>query len=309
MKENIDAIGNWLLSIPRDDVSSLTQTSEYTDFLQSFQNLELTHRKIINERGGQDLIEISENLLQRLPDDDMILRIFEFLNCHSLVKSSETCNRFRILCHQSAKQRTLKMHGSFYLESSMKMLRAKEQLLGINPTLSSVHVPLLALHRRIVVSNCGDSEFDGIYYCTGCNGNGYLFSKPRFCTNEINQMSDNHRRRRRRTGDLTSASRMRYNDDDFLLEGSSYQFLRCIISKRYSEATILWYMSKEVRSEDNEISQEYSFWAKLMAMGEVSTEISKYPSQTSILSQNGDPAWASLPTTRMLSPPTVELSD
>ena len=33
--------------------------------------------------------------------------------------------------------------------------------------------------RRIKVSGAGDPEFNGIYFCTGCNGNGFLFTKPR----------------------------------------------------------------------------------------------------------------------------------
>ncbi len=73
--------------------------------------------------------------------------------------------------------------------------------------------------------------------------------------------------------------------------------------------TILWYMSKEVVNELGELKQEYCFWAKLMSMGEVSPEIAKYPSQTSILSRNDQPAWTSLPSTRMMIPPTVELFD
>ena len=71
-------------------------------------------------------------------------------------------------------------------------------------------------------------------------------------------------------------------------------------------------MSKEVETITSEgkaeISQYFTFWAKLMHLNETtSVELCRYPSQTSILSQSGDPAWQ--PLTQLLHPPTVELLD
>ncbi len=285
MQEKNDAIGQWLLSIPRDDIPSLTETPEYSVFLKAFQNLECAHRKMISgikedvdgkHRGDISGADASMGLLggngyshslQKFFDDDMILRIFEFVSCHTLARLSETCNRFWILSNRSAKQRTIQMHGSFYLESYMKLLRAKEQIQGIHPEHSSVRIPLMALGKRIRVSDCGDPELNGIYYCTGTNGNGFLFSKPRFRrshsqsnengngdgtgtdtenNDEMNGMNidvddeldnndnfgeDHHRRRRRRTDSLTSAESQNISFDN-----DSEYFPRCIISKRYSEA-------------------------------------------------------------------------
>ncbi len=294
MQEKNDTIGQWLLSIPRDDIPSLTQTPEYSEFLKAFQKLECAHRKMISGigkevedgnhsgddsgrgaslellgRGGYGYSHLNFHSLQKFFDDDMILRIFEFLNCHTLTQLSETCNRFWILSNRSAKQRTIQLHGSFYLESYMKLLRAKEQIQGIHPEHSSVRIPLMALGKRIHVSNCGDPELNGIYYCTGTNGNGFLFSKPRFRgtrkhkqrnendngddtgsetenNDEMNGMNidvddeivnnenfgeHNHRRRRRRTDSLTSAE-----SQEISFDTGTDHFPRCIISKRYSEA-------------------------------------------------------------------------
>lgn len=193
----LEHYGQWLLSIPRDDIPTLTQTSEYKSFIEAFQNLEQAHRKsqtiIQNQRksqlglqgegggnGGGNGGTRSVSFLQHMALDDIVLRIFEFLPCATLVRTSETCHRFHILSKRSAKQRTVHMEGHFYLQSEMKLLRAKEQIEGILPDRKPVvRVPLLGLQRRIYVTGSGDEEFNGIYFCTGSNGNGFLFSKPR----------------------------------------------------------------------------------------------------------------------------------
>jgi hypothetical protein len=74
-------------------------------------------------------------------------------------------------------------------------------------------------------------------------------------------------------------------------------------------------MSKEVEVQNEsefhgvEVVQQFDFWAKLMVTGDASPDICRYPSQTSILSRNGDPAWQTLATNPALQPPTVELLD
>ena len=68
-------------------------------------------------------------------------------------------------------------------------------------------------------------------------------------------------------------------------------------------------MSKEVEDDtnNNEIGQMFSFWAKLLVTGEASPDVCRYPSQTSILSRDGEPAWQSLNV--QITPPVVELLD
>lgn len=68
-------------------------------------------------------------------------------------------------------------------------------------------------------------------------------------------------------------------------------------------------MSKEKVDGSGRIEQNFSFWAKLMVTGEATPDICRYPSQTSILSRNGEPAWQPLTSTQTLDPPVVELLD
>lgn len=92
-------------------------------------------------------------------------------------------------------------------------------------------------------------------------------------------------------------------------------------------------MSKEEEAEGRDYSGDYeiygnsvvrqtfSFWAKLMVIGDASPEICCYPSQTSILTTpirngNGEAnphhhqgGWQPLVSTQSVHPPTVELLD
>lgn len=98
------------------------------------------------------------------------------------------------------------------------------------------------------------------------------------------------------------------------------QLLRCIIAKRFSNETILWYLSKEVGSSESQsetitspapseqITQVFTFWAKLMVVGDASPDICRYPSQSSILARHGE-RWNSLATSRDFRSPNVELLD
>jgi len=199
-----------------------------------------------------------------------------------------------------------------YLGSAMRMLRAKEQMEGIRPDRPPfVSVPILGLYRRIHVSHSGDPEYNGIYFCTGSNGNGFVFTKPRF----------SERRRLRYLANGVDDARNSKVAAAAAAEEEGY-LLRCIISKRFSNETILWYMSKEIETAPGstiyaapnqpdpiEKTEVFSFWVKLMLIGEATYDISRYPSQTSILLQNGQPGWQSLPETRSVNPPIVELLD
>lgn len=60
--------------------------------------------------------------------------------------------------------------------------------------------------------------------------------------------------------------------------------------------------------EVGEVTQVFSFWAKLMVIGDASPDVCRYPSQTSILSRHNE-GWQSLSTHRAIRPPIVELLD
>lgn len=249
------------------------------------------------------------------------------------------------------------------------MLRAQEQIDGVGPREEAgpfVPIPMLGLRRRIKVSGAGDPEYNGIYFCTGSNGNGFLFTKPRsperrvrvrnthhFPTFNMQQLVEldgaggmEHFPINNAAGDINNAN----NDNVFVAadgavgldvqavaddenngddanaadnnqgeeavdvlngdEPDRSRLLRCVIAKRFSNETILWYMSKEVEDENShEISQNFSFWGKLLVTGDATPDVCQYPSQTSILSRNGEAAWQPLTNTVDMSPPNVELLD
>ena len=58
-----------------------------------------------------------------------------------------------------------------------------------------------------------------------------------------------------------------------------------------------------------DITQVFSFFAKLMGTGDATAEVCRYPCITSIMSRNGHLGWQSLNETRMISPPVVEFLD
>jgi len=195
----------------------------------------------------------------------------------------------------------------------MQMLRAQEQIDGVMPyAIPFVQVPTLGLKLRVLVTDSGDDEYNGVYFCTNANGNGYVFTKPR-----AQSYTNTHIRTHRRTNEENPAADNHTNQN---------LPLRCLISKRFSEQTLLWYMSKELErsredyepisdnnhsnnneeeEEEQHGEEEFSFYANLMIAGWAPPGMSHYPSQTSVLSSNGDSGWQSL--AGDLHPPTVEL--
>jgi len=182
----------------------------------------------------------------------------------------------------------------------MMLLRAKEQAEGVIPESVSVRVPLLSLQGRIVVRDAGDEDYNGIYHCTGTNGNGFLFSKPRF-----------HQRhqtiRRIMDHEMIGYAGTTVNEEIFP-DGNSDRPLRCVICKRFTNSSTYWYMSKEVETEDGAVRQECSFWAHLMLRGMGTSDICRYPSQTSaVFSRDGHEAWFPVSPNQTMQSPIVEL--
>ena len=143
------------------------------------------------------------------------------------------------------------------LSSPLELLQAYENVLGIphepqqQPTTTGtvlrpkpqyqahVLIPiLLPSHQPLRVTDCGDEDYNGIYYCTGCNGNGYIFTKPRPTTTSTTPTT----RRTIRTGSDRNTNRHSHHSttrhyldmadsDDIEIHG---QPLRCIIARRFS---------------------------------------------------------------------------
>lgn len=120
-------------------------------------------------RYQQNIFNVPESrrrrfsFLQHLAVDDILLRTFEFIDCSSLVRTGATCHRFHELSSRSAEQRVASLADGRLLRSAMKMLRAREQIEGVNVFEESgqyVPIPMLGLRRRIKVSEAGDPEFN-----------------------------------------------------------------------------------------------------------------------------------------------------
>uniref|UniRef100_A0A7S1BW36 F-box domain-containing protein n=1 Tax=Corethron hystrix TaxID=216773 RepID=A0A7S1BW36_9STRA len=243
------------------------------------------------------------------------------------------------------------------LPDCMRLLRAMEQS-TIGCTFEAncnrshrlppfVQIPMLCLPHPVVVTGSGDGDYNGVYFCTGCNGNGFVFTKPRsgrIC--RPSKKSSRRGRSNRLTGrDFLDGNRNHDNivhergeewEEDLEEEGDGdeedLQYLRCIIAKKFSGEHIFWYMSKEIESElaipntpgdpDNftdatattaiigRTKQKYSYWARLQIVGDASLSVCRYPSQTSVLCRNlGEPGWQALGGhgTVQGQPPTVEL--
>ena len=175
-----------------DDITELlANASSASDCGLEYPQIPLTHRKTVrrpDEARSFSPASLSTlprrrySFLQHFAVDDVLLRIFEFIECSFLVRTGMTCHRFRELTIRSEEQRTHRLADGRLLRSAMKMLRAQEQIEGVGPREEGgpfVPIPMLGLPRRVKVSGSGDPEYNGTYFCTGSNGNGYLFTKPR----------------------------------------------------------------------------------------------------------------------------------
>ena len=313
--DQLERCGSWLSSIPRDDVIDLRLTQEYRDFLLAFDRLGQAHRRVIsmnrvnNSSSVLDLpsynlftrnihatleqfFPIDKNFLQHSTSDDVILRIFEFLECHSLIQMCFTCSRMKQLAYRSATQRTYDVAITRQLRSAMQLLRAKEQIDGVGNGIHDNHVrvPILLLSRRILVTNSGDPEYNGLYFCTGSNGNGFVFTKPRFperrvhCRVSTTVNGHNHRRQETIVNGATTGEQppvARIHEANFHPPNGAAgvaqepmgedpasrfesemaqpgQLLRCVIAKRFSNEVRV----RSLLAISTEVFAHHFFWIK-----------------------------------------------
>lgn len=265
-QDQMERCGRWLLSIPRQDVGALQQTQEYSDFIQAFERLarihtsdgsqnqnfmsvegeeEATGEVYNNNAGAPPAMEGQQDdnfSFLQIADDDIIVRAFDFLECQSLVKVSRTCARFRELAHKSAGRRTYDVAQARQLNNVMMLLRAKEQIDGIGTDITDRHVrvPVLLLGRRVIITDASDPEYNGIYFCTGSNGNGFIFTKPRFPERRIVRTQGGQVRIRESIENADQRGRLESE------VAQSGQLLRCIIAKRFSNEVSQQLLAYEV---------------------------------------------------------------
>ena len=320
---SLERCGQWLLSIPASHAVSLQNTHEYRQVVHWLHKLEGMHRRMLPG-------DTHPCFLQHQTADEIMNFILNFLEAQSLGRLAATCTRFRSLVPLHAAHRaqltlqSQQQHGEErQLSHPLQLVRAAEQLQGLFPGHPYVRIPTLLLRRLVLLSDSGDDDFNGVYFCTGSNGNGYVFTKPRTSVTPLKHPALRSTAQDVEVLDPTSPRRE---------EPAGYR-LKCIISKRFSNETLLWYCCKEIlvtstsTNDDNNnhaqqaadvemdpgtlmIAQRYAFWARLSMLGDGSDyDLCRYPSQTSVLMRQGVAGWQSLSNSRHVQPPTVELID
>ena len=176
--------------------------------------VDIVHPTMIEE-GASDDHQLS--FFQRTASPELLVHIADFLPSADLSRLGSTCSRMYSLCQSHADQRCLWNIRQRQLKNTFQLLRCAEQMSEdiIHDGAPHVPFPLLLPKRRIIVSNCGDSDYNGVYYCTDVNGNGFVFSKP---------LSPRQR--------LPEGLLIEKNVGDTSPPG---QQLRCTISKQFSE--------------------------------------------------------------------------
>eukprot|EP00977_Amphora_coffeiformis_P018573 scaffold6594_cov162-Amphora_coffeaeformis.AAC.2 len=317
--------GQWLLSIPDVQARALQSKREYRDLIRSLHNLERAHARLLHTSLAPPCF-----LQQHETADEILHFILNFLEAQSLGRLACSCTRFRGLVSLHAARRAHRMlqeerhhEETRQLSHPLQLVRATEQLQGIFPHHPYVRIPSLLLSRPVVLREAGDPDFNGIYFCTGSNGNGFVFTKPR---TSVPALVEPAMRTSAQDVDLVDPTSMRRE------EPAGYR-LKCIISKRFSNETLLWYCCKEIlvtstpnfdgdidedypettaRAEvpNVMIAQRYAFWTRLSMLGDASDyDLFRYPSPTSILLRQGGVGWQSLSNSRHIQPPIVELID
>lgn len=228
-------VGNWLLSLSSDNAEEIQQSSEYQEFVQLVAKIQLARRSLeLFSRNDSIVVDDKDkkksSFLQCSSAEDIILKIFEFLDSKDLVQTMKSCSRLYLLGQQSARLRTRNLAISRQLDGVMQLLRAQEQIQGIRTTVDEkyVRIPMLLLSRRVVVTNARDTEYNGVYFCTGTNGNGFVFTKPRYLEGRLNRVYIASSSR----GDPSNSDVDNPDEDEVT---KPCHLLRCIIAKRFSD--------------------------------------------------------------------------
>jgi len=210
---------------PNDHGSTTSAADEWIPHLTPEDSNTSTSSGMIVETAPFD----EKSFLQTDASDDVLHRIMDYLESCDLVRAGTTCRRYHHLIHRHVERKCPAKMRQRQLSNTMQLLRCAEQMDGVAAQQPSgaaavvphVPFPLLLPNRRIVVTECGDFEYNGVYFCTGCNGNGFVFTKPRSP--------------RRRVPD----GGVRHDDDD-ARHHQPGELLRCVIAKRFSEAVRMY---------------------------------------------------------------------
>lgn len=225
-----------LLTTNVNDANLVEQSREYQEFVQLVEKVSTrhNHHQLIMDVEDDTVTAISvKSYIQHTVADDVVSKILDFLGCVDLIRVSQTCLRLYSLVLKHTEQKTKSMAGVRQLSNLMQLLRAQEQIKGIGTDVKDkcVRIPTLLPRRRVIVSNCGDPEYNGVYFCTGANGNGFIFTKPRLPEHHAELTNVNNG---------SSAIIVPHGSpslDSSLVEMDSAEprkLLRCVIGKRFS---------------------------------------------------------------------------
>jgi hypothetical protein len=232
---DLGQIREWILSLTDQDHELLQYAREYSDFIDAASRLKRARQHIVQtwnikndaSRAKDCLVCSKTSFLQNILSDEAVSYVLDYLESISLMRIATTCTRLRNLVYQNAKSRCKGIERERQQTDVIRLLCAKEQIEGFYsnflsnrdgmavPTiiLPSVRIPILLPGRKVLVTEAGDSEFNGVYFCTGCNGNGFVFTKPRY--------------------PLQTRS-ARYSDRDKEQASCNSRNLNCIFARRFS---------------------------------------------------------------------------
>ena len=155
---------------------------------------------------------------------------------------------------------TTNNHNNHLLQS-IQSKSTPPPLLLPPPLQRRVCIPLLLLPYAIQVTDAGDEEYNGIYHCTDCNSNGYVFSKPRLVQSKSKtpqppqqaqeqQQAKTTQEQQQQQINIGNAKNHINNVNNDYYDENPDSMLRCWISKKFSHETLLWYMSKELAPDE-----------------------------------------------------------
>ena len=241
MPSSFRQAADFVHSISPDAALIIEQTAEIHSFLESVELLKRAYHEILALESaptslriadGSNILQFSlspgigvnverenevdeESFLQQHTSEELLEHILQFLDSVDLALAGSTSLWFHDICRRHVDQRCPTNIRRRQLETKLQLLRCAEQMDGDCLQSGTPHVPfpILLPERRIVVSSCGDADYNGVYLCTDCNCNGFVFSKPR-------------------------SRRRRVVPEEAHVGGASPsgQLLRCFISKRFSGA-------------------------------------------------------------------------
>ena len=181
----------WLGSISEHDAELLQLQPEYEEFLTVMRRLEQTHITMLNSVGTSPTTTGAVWMTCPpvfLLQHSLLLRIYDFLECRDLVHSSVVCRRMYRLSHETARIRS-RHTTARTLPTDLQQVRLHEQWHGRACTREYAVVPrpFLLLPKRVLVTQCGDPDLNGVYLCTAACGNGFCFTQPLRCTSATAQ--------------------------------------------------------------------------------------------------------------------------